>query len=123
MADRNVDMVARTIPFTQYMRPDGRKQDVRTSDPSYTDGDLKAAQAIIDAGFRFEIEALTNGMISMTISDDDGDYAVKLCSNNISVPDTVKRLIHMYDIETLKSLRDQQYEIDNEEGEDDEPAF
>lgn len=123
MADRNVDMVARTIPFTQYLRPDGRKQDVLTSDPSYTDEDLKAAQAIIDAGFRFEIEVLTNGMISMTISDSDGDYVNKLCSNTISVPDTVKRLIHTYDIETLKSLRDQQYEIDNEEGEDDEPAF
>lgn len=123
MSGMNVDMSDRSIPFTQFLRPNGRKQDVRTTDPSYTDDDLKKAQEIIDVGFRFEIEQLMDGMISMTISDSDGDYVHKLCSNNIDVPATVKRLIHTHDIETLMSLRDRQNEIDNEEGDDDELAF
>lgn len=124
MTNMNVDMNDRSIPFTQYLRPDGRKQHVRTSDPSYTDNDLKTAQEIIDAGFRFEVEQLRNGMISLTISDDDGDYVHKFCNNNIDVPATVKLLIHTYAVDTIKLLRDQLNEIDNEEGDDDdEPAF
>lgn len=115
----NVNMDDRSIPFTQFLRPDGRRQEVRTTDASYTDDDLKAAQAIIDVGFRFEIEQLMTGQISMTISDSDADYVHQICANNTDVPASVKKLIHKHDIETLMAMRDREAE----EGESDEPAF
>ena len=105
--ERNVNMETRAIPFTQYMRPNGARALVWTSHDTYTDEDLKAAQAIIDVGFVFEIEVLSNGMVSMTISDKDGDYAAQITSNTPdNVPATIKKLVHMYDLETLMAARD-----------------
>jgi hypothetical protein len=51
------------IPFTQYLRPYGAQRDVFIDMPP----DVEAkAQALIAQGYRFDIEILTTGMVSMT---------------------------------------------------------
>ena len=85
-----------TVPFTQYLRPDGEKRAMEIEVPD----DIAAkAKLIIEAGFRFEIEELMNGKISMTVSDDDADYTHEICANGHAVPDHVHKLITEFDIE------------------------
>jgi hypothetical protein len=79
------------IPFTQYMRPDGRTEqvDFECDDEAVA---LKADQ-IIAAGFRFECEVLTSNEVSLTISDGDDDLAGELCQNGPEVPIAIARLV------------------------------
>lgn len=79
-----------SIPFTQYLRPNGKMVDVFIDRPR--DIELKA-QEIIAKGFRFECEELTTGHVSLTISDDEKDHAIKICMNGPLVPETVDKLI------------------------------
>lgn len=113
---RSVDFDNRTIPFTQYMMPNGEPKAVETSDPLYTDDDLKRAQQFIEAGYSFHIEMLRNGIISLTLGDGDGDYVHLLCKNNSEVPETVCALIRTYDLRGLNAVR----EAVNGEGEEDD---
>lgn len=83
------------IYFTQYLRPDGRKTSVLIDRPDHI---AKAADFIRSNGFRFEIEELAGGTVSMTISDEADDYHQKLCANGPDVPDTVDELIKTFDL-------------------------
>jgi sensor histidine kinase regulating citrate/malate metabolism len=83
------------IYFTQYLRPDGRKTAVMIDRPDYI---AKAADFIRSNGFRFEIEELSTGQVSMTISDDEDDYHRKICDNGPDVPATVDELIKTFDM-------------------------
>lgn len=80
------------IPFTQYLMPDGRKRET-----SIDRGDdvERMAHEIIDKGYRFEIEMLQTGQISMTVSDpeEEEDVACEICNNGPDVPPTVDRLV------------------------------
>ena len=68
------------IPFTQYMTPNGRKEPVEINRSEEVEA---KAHQIIASGFRFEIEILRTGQISMTITnDEDGDVAIEIASNN-----------------------------------------
>jgi len=80
------------IPFIQYLRPDGRKIYAEISRPEEVE--LKAGQ-IMAAGFRFEVEILTTGQVSMTITnDEDGDVATEIIPcNGPEVPEAVDRMI------------------------------
>jgi len=81
------------MQFTQFLRPNGR-QEIVTIDRS-EDIEMKA-DILKDAGYRFEIEVLTNGMISMTACCDKGepeDIAIKLCENGPKVPIAVDDLV------------------------------
>jgi hypothetical protein len=84
------------IPFTQFLRPNGKRREVLIDRP---DEIAAKAQAIMEAGFRFEIEELTNGYVNMTVSDDNSDYARELCPNGPRVPRTVDALIEAFDID------------------------
>lgn len=55
----------------------------------------RMARAIIDKGYRFEIEMLQTGQISMTVSDPEKgeDVACELCDNGPEVLVTVDRLV------------------------------
>lgn len=83
------------IPFTQYLRPDGRKQSVSIERPA----DIETrAQAIIDAGYSFECEELNTNppRVSFTVAsprEDEGDIAIKICVNGPDVPKTVDLLV------------------------------
>ena len=81
------------IPFTQYLRPDGRKQSVEVERP---DDIERLAQEFIAAGGYFECEELTTGQVSLTAghpSCEAGDMAIVICENGPSVPGAVDKLV------------------------------
>ena len=81
------------IPFTQYMRPDGRRVEISIERPEEI---CKKAEAIINAGYCFEIEVLTTGLVSMTISDDEADHDMEIVDNGPGVPVAVDRMINRF---------------------------
>lgn len=82
--------MAQAVPFTQYLRPDGRKVSVSIERPENI---ATKAQSIIDRGLRFECEQLIDGSISLTISDDNGDIDIEVVPNGPEVPPAVDRLV------------------------------
>ncbi len=78
------------IPFTQYMRPNGRPVDIYFECSEDLDED---AQKILDRGLRFEAEVLSTGDVSLTVSDGDEDIAIQLCPNGPEIHEAVKTLI------------------------------
>jgi hypothetical protein len=78
------------IPFTQFLRPDGRRAQVAIDRPPEI---AALAEKIIAAGYRFECEHLTTGHASITISNDDEDRAIEVVMNGPQVPAAVDRLI------------------------------
>lgn len=83
------------IHFTQYMRPDGRKQDTTIERPEVVEA---LARKIVEAGGRFEIEVLRTGAISLEVVADDPDddlrsVAHELCSNGPEVLVAVDKLV------------------------------
>lgn len=79
------------IPFTQYMRPDGRKVEQFAPMP---EGYEEKVKAILAAGLKFEAEVLTTGTVSLTISNGEEDIAIELSSNG---PEVEKALIRLID--------------------------
>lgn len=79
------------IPFTQYMRPNGRAMPVTID----VEDDVAAkARTIIDSGLELECEVLSNGRVSFTITHpDDGDLDIRVCENGPNVPYHVAHLI------------------------------
>lgn len=93
------------VLFTQYLRPNGRRTHVMIDRPDYI---AKAADFIRAQGFRFEMEELSDGVtVSMTISDDDGDYHFKVCQNGPGIPASVDELIKTFDMAKAKKQREQ----------------
>ena len=81
-----------SIPFTQYLRPDGRKKAVTIELEVHVEA---KANDILAAGYVFEIEQLINGMISATIADPikDRDVAHALSPNGPPVPIRISEMI------------------------------
>lgn len=80
------------VPFTQYLMPDGRKRDTSIAMPI----DLKPmVDKILNAGYRFEIEMLTTGEISMEVADPvtEDSLAMEICKNGPEVPISTESLI------------------------------
>lgn len=79
------------IPFTQYMRPDGRAVPVMIARPVDI---AEKARSIIARGLCFECEHLTTGDVSLTITDpDEGDVDIEVVPNGPDVPAAVDRLV------------------------------
>ena len=78
------------IPFTQYLRPNGQAVDIYFQAPDHVF--LKAEQLIAD-GFKFEVEVLTTGEISLTVSDGEEDIAIELCPNGPGIEKHVEALV------------------------------
>ena len=85
------------IEFTQYLAPTGRKASVRIDRPEPVHA---KAQEIAGKGFRFEVEILSTGDVSLTIADDDGDHAIEVVPNGPEVPAAVDRMILGFQIPT-----------------------
>jgi hypothetical protein len=83
------------IPFIQYLRPDGHPRDIWIERPEEV---VAKANRILQAGFRFEAEVLSNEMVNLTISATDGDYAGELCENGPGVAEAVDRLILNFEL-------------------------
>jgi len=92
------------IPFTQYLRPNGRKVQVNIARPDYI---AERAQAIIAKGFRFECEQLREGSVSLTVADDDGDVGIELVKNGVGVPNAVDKLITRVHKELCETHKDE----------------
>lgn len=85
-----------SIPFTQYLMPDGKKAEVTIDRPD----DIAAkAREIIARGFRFECEMLSDRKsISLTITDpDEGDLDIEVVQNGPDVPLAVDRMVLRFD--------------------------
>ena len=79
-----------SIPFTQYLLPNGRKQEVTINRPKEI---YDKAMAIIAAGYCFEIEVLRTGHVHMTISNDEEDLTCEVVPNGPEVLKAVDRMI------------------------------
>ena len=103
--------------FTQYLMPDGRPVKVKTR---VALGLRDKAELIVAAGFKFEIEMLQTGAISITIGDgllDSGDYAHEVCANGPPVVTAIEKMISEFDINHARALRQRTFELEG----DDEP--
>lgn len=85
-----------SIPFTQFLRPNGRKRVETIERPAEIEA---IAEQLQQAGVVFEIEELQNGVVSMeavrpTGGDDDPEVlASELCRNGPEVPRMVDKLV------------------------------
>ena len=85
-----------TIPFTQFLRPDGERRDVTIDRPPEVEA---AALRLFEAGCRFEIEVLRTLEVSMEVvgpADLDGDrpsLASLVVANGPGVPEAVDLLV------------------------------
>lgn len=82
-----------SIPFTQYLRPTGKKVQVEIDRHPDVERD---AYAFINSGGYFECEELTTGHASLTaghLSYDEGDVAIEVVLNGPDVPAAVDRLV------------------------------
>jgi hypothetical protein len=82
-----------SIPFTQFLRPNGRRVGVRISRPEEVE---TKARAIMDAGYWFEVEELTTGHASLTVTSRDQDEMFEVVPNGPEVPPAVDRLINRF---------------------------
>ena len=79
-----------SIPFTQYLRPNGRKRPVDIE----RSPEIEAiAQRFIESGGKYECEELSTGHASLTAVKYGDDVAIELTMNGPSVPDAVDRLV------------------------------
>jgi len=81
------------IPFTQYLRPNGRKAEVSIDRP---DEIANLAHRIIERGFRFECEHLTTGHASLTIAGPDDDEDIEVVQNEPDVPIAIDRMVKRF---------------------------
>lgn len=78
------------IPFTQYLRPDGRKRSINIERPAEVE---ELAMKLVRRGLRLEAEELCTGEVSFTVFDGEKDIAIEICPNGPDVPHAVDRLI------------------------------
>lgn len=79
-----------SIPFTQFMRPDGREKPVTVNRPS--DVEILAGK-VVEVGGRFTIEELMTGAVSVACEYDENDVACEIVPNGPQVPGAVDRVI------------------------------
>lgn len=84
-----------SIPFTQYMRPDGRKVPISIDMPD----DIEAlAHSFIEEGGWFEVEHLATGHASLTacwvVDGEPDDIAIRVVKNGPPVVRAVEELVH-----------------------------
>jgi len=82
-----------SIPFTQYLLPNGRRASIEIDMDSETE---QKAQALIAQGCHFDAEILRTGIVSFTCEKDDLDdpcLAIELSPNGPEVVVAVKKLV------------------------------
>jgi hypothetical protein len=79
------------IPFTQYVRPDGRRRFIEIERPPEIEA---RARALIEKGLVFEAEVLVTGEVSLTVGDpvEEEDIAIEI-TPNCHINEAVDRLI------------------------------
>ena len=80
-----------SIYFTQYIPPHGRRERVSIERPDEIEA---MAQEIRARGFVFECEKLSNGVVSLTVTDpEEGDVCIELAFDEKKVPEHVDNLV------------------------------
>jgi hypothetical protein len=79
------------IPFTQFLRPDGRRTIVTIDRPAHIED---MAKVIIDSGGRFTVEALVPFRdVSFVVEYNDADLCAQVCQNGPAVLEAVDALV------------------------------
>ena len=92
------------VPFTQYTLPHGAMRDVITHVPAAM---FEKVQSILDAGYVFECEVLSTGIVSLTITDRDvDDFICVLAHNNRDVLTKVQQMIADFDVDKANARRE-----------------
>lgn len=79
-----------SVPFTQYLLPNGRTKQVAFGVTGET---AVKARSILDKGCKFEAEMLPTGMVSLSVSDGEQDIAIEVTPNGPEIPEAVVRLV------------------------------
>jgi len=79
-----------SIPFTQYLLPNGRKSYQLIDRPEDIED---IARRFIASGGRYECEVLRTGEVSLTAVKYDDDVEIVLSANGPSIPDKVDELV------------------------------
>ena len=79
------------IEFTQYLMPYGRKKQISFELDKETE---KNAPELIDCGFRFDVEVLSTGEVSVTCEGEEEGLAAEICKNDPAINDSVKKLVN-----------------------------
>ena len=82
-----------SIPFTQFLMPNGRRQEITVDRPAEVE---KMAEAVIASGLRFEAEMLSDYQtVSLTAGDpaEGIDHFMELAPNGPKVLDAVDKLV------------------------------
>jgi hypothetical protein len=79
------------IPFTQYKMPDGHTVEVVIDRPREVEA---RAHRLIDMGYKFEIEVLMTGQISMEITLKGEPFMGDICDNGPEVPRCIDNMIN-----------------------------
>lgn len=80
-----------SIQFTQYLMPKGERTTVSIERPREIE---TKANAMKVKNYKFDIEVLSNGHVSMTIENDDGPIAHRICVNGPLVPVNVDDMVN-----------------------------
>ncbi len=81
------------MKFTQFLFPNGTRKEVTIDMPEEVEF---LADALIEAGWRLEIECFPDRQIvNMDVSNDDEQLASHICKNGPEVPVAVEKLIRV----------------------------
>lgn len=89
------------IPFTQYMLPNGRRQETSIE----VDADVATkARELIAEGLCFECEVLTTGSVSLTITDpEEGDLDIRIHANGPGIREAVEDMVREFDLAEVRA--------------------
>lgn len=80
----------KTIEFTQYLLPDGRKKSITMDAPADIAG---MANTVKERGGVFEAEILTTDEVSLTVLYNEEDIAIEVVPNGPGIGEAVARLV------------------------------
>lgn len=91
------------IAFTQYLLPNGRKEQIFIDRPQNI---WEKSQKIIEAEYKLEAEVLTNGTVSLTITGKNTDVYMKLVFNQTpdKITSAVDELIEQFDFDEARKI-------------------
>jgi hypothetical protein len=96
------DPYGAAIPFTQYLLPRGERRPISITRPFAI---TQKAKRIMELGYKFEAEILTNGTVSLTIAGKNIDVGIVLCQNlPAEVAKATDKLVMEFDEATAKQL-------------------
>jgi hypothetical protein len=85
-----------SVPFTQFLRPDGRQQEIRLELPDAVEPKLKE---IRDSGCRLTAEVLSTGVCSFCVEEPAlGDFDIILVPNGSKVPEAITSMLLRFDL-------------------------